>query len=122
MNEEDREEMRFDSYVELSPDNQKMKHLTKAEIVEKSLMTDYGKVEGKVKLNSTRVNVLHTNQPRLDIPVSQLQITPMCKDDKVLQRDYSKYYGREASSIQRARDIITRECWMITMKWWKNSL
>jgi hypothetical protein len=76
LNEEDREAMRFDSYVELSPDNQKMKHLTKAEIVEKSLMTDYGKVEGKVKLNSTRVNVLHSNQPRLDIPVSQLQTHP----------------------------------------------
>ena len=47
MNEEHREAMRFDSQVELSLDKQKMKQLTKEEIVEKLLMTDYGKVEGK---------------------------------------------------------------------------
>jgi hypothetical protein len=52
--------MTFDSYVELSWDKQKMKQLTKAKIVEKLLMSNYNKVEGKVNLNSIRVNVLHS--------------------------------------------------------------
>jgi hypothetical protein len=29
-----------------------------------------------------------------------------------LQRDYTKYYGREALSIQECEDMITEECWM----------
>ncbi len=72
LNAEDKEAMRFDSYVELSLDKQKMKQLTKAEIFEKLLMTGYRKVEGKVKLNSMRIDVLHSTSQRLGIPVSQL--------------------------------------------------
>jgi hypothetical protein len=58
LNEEDIEGMRIDSYGELSWDKQEINQCTKAEIVEKLLMTDYRKVEGKVKLKNMRVNLL----------------------------------------------------------------
>ncbi len=36
-------------------------------------MTDYGKVEGNMKLHSMKVDVLRSTAQRLDIHVSQLQ-------------------------------------------------
>jgi hypothetical protein len=78
-----------------------MKQLTKAEIVGILLMTDYGKVEGRVKLNSMRVDVLRSTAQRLMTDHRKV------KGWEGAPKDYSKYYGREVSSFQRCGDSIT---------------
>jgi hypothetical protein len=68
----DRESMRADSFVDLSPDKHVSKKLSKSEIIEKLMATEYGKVEGVVMLRSMSVAALRGKAEQLGIAVVQI--------------------------------------------------
>jgi len=73
ISESEREAKRHDINFEISTEKQKAKQLTKTELVEKLMETEFGKVEGRVKLRSMKATELRTKAQQLGISVIQIQ-------------------------------------------------
>ncbi|KAL7475527.1 hypothetical protein ACHAW6_002683 [Cyclotella cf. meneghiniana] len=70
--ESERDSKRHDINVEITSNKQKAKQLTKTDLVEKLMETEFRKVEGQVKLRSMKATELHVKAQQLQISVIQI--------------------------------------------------
>jgi hypothetical protein len=122
ISESEREAKRHDINFEISTEKQKAKQLTKTELVEKLMETEFGKVEGRVKLRSMKATELRTKAQQLGISVIQIQTHKTIRGWEHAPKGLLQVLWERGFIDQKNGSSIREGCLMTTMIWLKSCL